>query len=87
MVSDLNFIAKGLKKHKFMIGAVNVTKDNNKKIAEKFGISTIPSMFMLNTNGSLESVNFKKGNIEEVLNKICDFTNNKTCYNKDTLNN
>ena len=81
MVNDLNFLANGLKENKFMIGAVNVTQEANKEIAQKMGVSGIPSLFMLNTNGELEEAKLANRSIEGMLDKICTYTNN-TCYEK-----
>ena len=84
MVDDLNFLAKGLKNHGFIIGAVNTDNIMNKEISINMGVRGLPTLFNVNSKGELTPLECDRS-IEGLLKNICEFTNKKTCFKKNDL--
>lgn len=86
MVTDINFLANGLSSHNFKVAAVNVTNPTNKEVGQFLGISGIPALFNINSDGEIVKLSEEFANdrsIEGLLNNICNFTNKDTCCKRD----
>uniref|UniRef100_A0A6C0IX98 Thioredoxin domain-containing protein n=1 Tax=viral metagenome TaxID=1070528 RepID=A0A6C0IX98_9ZZZZ len=78
MKSDLIFLSNNLSKYGFIIGVINT--DHNKDLVDKFNISGIPKLFLVDTKGNLKSLDTEDNSIENLLKNICKFT--KRCCKK-----
>ena len=84
IVDDLIFLAEGLSEENFKIAAVNIENRaaNNDKLRETLGVKTYPTLFFINSDGTLEKYESDDRSIETLLRKICTFTK-KCCTRKD----
>lgn len=83
IVDDLSFLAKGLSKHDFKIAAVNIenSEAGNRNLQEILGVASFPTLFFINTDGTLEKYESDDRSIEALLQKTCAFT--KKCCSRE----
>ena len=84
LAPTLKFLHNGLKNKNFFVGIIDITKPENKILAEQFEIYGVPAMFSY-TPGSNTLKTFEidgERNASNVMEEICKFTKNtknKTC--------
>ena len=82
MKSDIIFLSNGLREEDFCVGVVNT--DNDNELSNKFNISGIPALFLVDSKGKLTALKLKENTIENILENICNFT--KKCCKKEDNN-
>ena len=66
-----------------MVGAVNLDNPTNTDVANAMGVSGIPVIFNMNSNGELKKMEEETREISGLLSNICNFTNSSTCCVRD----
>ena len=80
---DLIFLANGLKSENFKIASINSDNVATSKVCESLKIQGFPTLFMINTDGTLKNYNGVDRSIEALLAEICKHTNSKTCCRRE----